>query len=301
MKGKQTQNKTKDKFCYMALFILLVIIVSLSCNVPLKTFNANVVNDNQKATSLIQSAIVESLTAEAAEVDSVSEGGDESSGMSEAAQISATPSLTPSITPSPTLTSSPTSDQAVVFISENTNCRYGPGSVYDLIEIFMAGASADLVGKNQEETFWFIQDQEGGFIKCWLWGKYATPEGNTENLPVFTPPPTPTPVIDFTIAYKETFCGGKEIIVKITNTGDLTLESYSITLKDKTTSEVTNKTANSFDGGTVKVPIGKSGDITGKIFSASTIGHKIVATIKICSDDNLSGLCTTRTAEFKSK
>ena len=172
--------------------------------------------------------------------------------------------------------------------------------MYDLIHTYLAGDSANLIGKNLSETFWYIQDQEQGSLYCWLWGKYATPEGNTADLPVFTPPPTPTPVLDFTIAYKETFCGGKEIIVTIKNIGDLTLESYTATFKDTITSEVTTKSSDLFDTG-VKITMGKTGELTGTGFSVCTVGHKIKATIKICTEDSQGGLCVTRTAEFKSQ
>jgi hypothetical protein len=290
-------NQVTEKSSYLVLVLLLLLIMNLACNAPF--LNLYSVNDKQlqPPPDQVKTSISQTLTARPP-LDQVAAPGNEI--QSDASEEVAN-SPTPSISPSPTITPSPTPEKAMIYISENTNCRTGPKDVYDLIHTFMAGDMADIIGKNQEETFWYIQDQEGGYLKCWLWGKFATPSGNTADLPVFTAAPTPTPVIDFTIKYMKTFSGGTKITVKITNTGDMTLESFSVTLKDKSTSESTYKSGNQFDSGVVKIPVGRSGEITGKAFSASTVGHKIVATIKICSDDSLSGYCTTRTSQFKSK
>ena len=290
-------DRKAAKSSYLILGLLALLIMNLACNAPFPSFFSANNNQIQPHPDQVKTSISRTLTARPPIVQlEVSDADDQNKSAEERKD---TP--TPSMTPSPTITPTPTPEKAIVYISENTNCRTGPKDVYDLIHTFMAGEMADIIGKNQEETFWYVQDQEGGFLKCWLWGRYATPSGNTANLPVFTAAPTPTPVIDFFIKYMKTFNGGKEITVKITNTGDLTLESYSVTLKDKSTSESTSKSANQFDSGVVKIPVGKSGELTGAAFSASTVGHKIVATIKICSDDSLSGFCTTRTAQFKSK
>jgi hypothetical protein len=281
----------------LVLILLVLLIMNLACNAPYLRFSSAKNKELQPLPDQVKTSISQTLTAQP-RLDQAAASGVDDQTASAGVKMD-TP--TPSITPSPTITPTPTPDKAVVYISENTNCRTGPKDVYDLLHTFLAGDMADVIGKNQEESFWYVQDQEGGYLKCWLWGKYATPSGNTANLPVFTAAPTPTPVIDFIIKYMKTISGGKEIIIKITNTGDMTLESYSATLKDKSTSESTNKSANQFDSGVVKIPIGKSGELTGAAFSASTVGHKIAATIKICSDDNLSGYCTTRTEQFKSK
>jgi hypothetical protein len=120
-------------------------------------------------------------------------------------------------------------------------------------------------------------------------------------LPVFTPPPTPIPVANFTIAYKNTTAGGKHITVTIKNTGDLTLESYSATFEDTVTSETVDQTRNQFDN-RVKIPAGKTGLITTSYtFSSDTIGHKIKVYIKLCTKDNLSGVCVSKTVQFESK
>lgn len=97
---------------------------------------------------------------------------------------------TESITATPTNTPTPTVPQ--VTVSENTNCRVGPGKVYDYIGALLVGEKATIVAKNADESYWVIENPDANGT-CWLWGYYATVSGNTDNLPIYTPPPTPTP------------------------------------------------------------------------------------------------------------
>jgi uncharacterized protein YgiM (DUF1202 family) len=112
-----------------------------------------------------------------------------------------TQTFTPVFTSSPTLTSTPvfTSTPLVPLISVSvaTNCRTGPGKVYDRVGALLVGEVAEIAGRNQVANYWYIRNpnQSNGF--CWLWGEYATVTGNFAALPVFTPPPTPTPIPDF--------------------------------------------------------------------------------------------------------
>ena len=105
------------------------------------------------------------------------------------------PSVTATFTPEPTatITLTPTSAVPMVSVSENTNCRTGPGVVYDLVGALVVGQQAVLVGKYTAGNYWIINNSNGSGT-CWLWGQYATVTGNTLGLPEYAPPPTPTPV-----------------------------------------------------------------------------------------------------------
>ncbi len=288
-----------QKFLYFMFVVCVLTITGLACNLPVQFLSSQNTGDKQQDPDQIEAAIAETLIAMAPEDQEIKESLDTDSNGGESKEITAT--LTPSITPSPTVTFTPTVEVAQGFISENTNCRIGPGDVYGIIHTFMAGDIVNLVGKDLYDTYWFIQDQDQGSINCWLWGKYATPEGNTADLPVFTPPPTPIPVANYTIAYKDTTSGGKHITVTIKNTGDLTLESYSATFEDTVASDTVDQTRNQFDN-RVKIPAGKTGLITTSYtFCSDTIGHKIKVYIKLCTKDNLGGVCVSKTAQFESK
>jgi hypothetical protein len=300
-------KRENKKGSYLLLIGFTLAVVGLACNLPfLSFFRSEESSGKQVSSDQVNISIVKSLTARAQRDQAEKQtGADQEEASEDSREEQPTATDTPTITPSPTITQTPTitltptPEKAVAYVSENTNCREGPQDIYGLIHTFMAGDWVDLIGKNQEETHWYVQDQEGGFTECWMWIKYTTPEGNTANLPVFTPRPTPTPIVAFVITYKGT-TGGTQITVKIQNTGNTTLESYQATFKDTVTSENLTQTKNQF-GSVAKIPVGKSSNITSASFSASTIGHKIKVTIKACSDDSLAGWCSTFVTTFKSK
>lgn len=98
-------------------------------------------------------------------------------------------------TPQFTATTGPTSTPSVpqVSVTTNTNCRTGPGVIYDLIDALLIGQTAEVVGKNSGVPNYWVIKRVNGSGTCWLWGQYATVSGNTANLPEYPVPPTPTP------------------------------------------------------------------------------------------------------------
>jgi hypothetical protein len=106
-------------------------------------------------------------------------------------------------TNSPTITPTFTSSIPMVSVSQNTNCRTGPGVVYDLIGALLVGEQAVVVGKFTPGNYWIINNLDAAGT-CWLWGQYATVTGNTAGLPEYTPPPTPTPTYTPTATFTPT-------------------------------------------------------------------------------------------------
>jgi hypothetical protein len=80
----------------------------------------------------------------------------------------------------------------MVSVSVDTNCRTGPGIVYDRLTGLFVGEKAEVIGKftSVSPPYWIIRKDS---VTCWLWGQYASVEGNTANLPEMVPPPSPTP------------------------------------------------------------------------------------------------------------
>ncbi len=74
----------------------------------------------------------------------------------------------------------------MVTVSSATNCRTGPNPSYPLILTFQPGATAVVVGKYTPSNYWIIQTPTGG--TCWLWGAYATVQGNVGALAEMAPP-----------------------------------------------------------------------------------------------------------------
>jgi hypothetical protein len=109
---------------------------------------------------------------------------------------------TPEFTATPGPTSTPSVPQ--VTVSVDTNCRTGPGVVYDLIGALLVGQVGTIVGKNTSTGYWIINNP-GKTGTCWLYPQYATVSGNTANLQEYSIPPTPTPTRTPTPTATQTF------------------------------------------------------------------------------------------------
>jgi uncharacterized protein YgiM (DUF1202 family) len=84
----------------------------------------------------------------------------------------------------------PATGPVTVTVSVETNCRSGPGVIYNSVYSMSVSDVAEVIGKNTLTNYWIIKIPNGGGATCWLWGQYATVKGNTDTLPEFA---TPTP------------------------------------------------------------------------------------------------------------
>lgn len=107
-----------------------------------------------------------------------------------------TETISPTNTIEPTITLTATQDKPMVSVSVDTNCRSGPGKIFDYIGALLVGEKAEVVGQSMDGEYWIIKNPDRAG-ECWLWANYATVTGPTANLPKFTPPPTPTPVFNW--------------------------------------------------------------------------------------------------------
>lgn len=89
--------------------------------------------------------------------------------------------LTPAVTASPTI--------PLVSVSTATNCRAGPSTDFEILASLVPGDSWQVVGKNTALNYWIVSIPGGG--QCWLWGQYATVQGNVAGLPEIPAPPLP--------------------------------------------------------------------------------------------------------------
>ncbi len=218
-----------------------------------------------------------------------------------------TPTLTPTetVTPSPVFTATPLVPQ--ISVSVATNCRVGPGKIYDRVGALLVGEVAEVSGRDPTGTYWLIRNPESGAEFCWLWGEYATVTGNFAGLPMFTPPPTPTPVPNFIASYggKDT-CVGWWVDIDLDNTGGVAFESVSLTLRDTVTNTVQSVYSNNFtdiDGcldSETKESLSPGGTrtISSPAFAYDPAGHKLRATITLCSNNDNNGTCITQVITF---
>ncbi len=81
----------------------------------------------------------------------------------------------------------------MISVSVNTNCRMGPGRAYDYRGALLVGETEEVVALSTLPNYWYITNPDIPGDFCYLWGEYATVEGDTQLLPEFTPLPSPTP------------------------------------------------------------------------------------------------------------
>lgn len=217
------------------------------------------------------------------------------------------PTATPTVTLSPTLVFTPTSSIPMISVSVPTNCRVGPGRVYDRVGALLVGEVAEIVARNPVGNYWYIRNPDRPDGMCWLWGEYATVTGNTDVLPIYTPPPTPTPVPAFDADFDRLeLCSGWWVDIELTNTGGLTFESVALTVRDLDTDTVVSMFSDSFtdlDGcvdsvSRDRLEPGASRTVSSSAFMYNVSGHELRATITLCSQNGHSGTCVTETLDF---
>ncbi len=101
----------------------------------------------------------------------------------------ALPRETPTVTPTATVPPTSTLGPPLFTTTTNANCRTGPGLVYDIVRVVMAGTSEPIVGRDAASTWWVIQ----GGVRCWISNVTGTASGDLSEVPVIPAPPTPTP------------------------------------------------------------------------------------------------------------
>ena len=219
-----------------------------------------------------------------------------------------TSTFTPSLTPTLTLTSTP--DVTRLTVSVETNCRTGPGQAYDVVAVLMPGTPAEVVGRNASGDTWIIKLPSNPSVTCWLWGYWASVEGNTAGLTVYTPPPTPTPAGNFTFGYAGWGVGpGYECFqFSVTNNGGMTWESYFLSLKNLTDGGAWSATSDIFTsvdmwcgitGSQLNLDPGEFGTASVTTFLVSNpAGDSFDAILTLCSGNGLTGYCKTKTQSF---
>ncbi len=80
----------------------------------------------------------------------------------------------------------------VVKANTNANCRAGPGTEYQLLSTLAEGASAAVIGRSQDSSYWVIERPEAAG-NCWIWDELVSLSTDTCKVSVLTAPPPPEP------------------------------------------------------------------------------------------------------------
>jgi len=178
----------KSIVVFVNLLLMVLMIALPGCNFPWDQSN-NLSNEAELETQVAGTIAAMQSSDEQANTQEVPSSPEENTPIP-----SPTETTTPTVTLTETMT--PTPEQAMVSVSTDTNCRSGPGTIYDYVGALLVGEQAEIVGQSEDGGYWIIKnpDRDG---ECWLWGQYATVQGETTILPMYTQPPTPTPAFSW--------------------------------------------------------------------------------------------------------
>lgn len=225
------------------------------------------------------------------------------------------PTTLPSSSPSPTMTplvlsTAVLSPGAVqVSVSVSTNCRVGPGIAYERVGLLQVGETAQVVGRHLTDNYWIIRTPGSTSGTCWLWGQYATVTGDSNALPVVTPPappPTTTAAPEFDVAYEgmeSCSSTGWWVDLGLENIGTLTFRSVEFTIEDRDAdvsltqraNEFINKNGCSETATSTTLAPNVSRTVSSPVLRDNPTGHRLRATIRLCSSINQTGTCITQT------
>jgi hypothetical protein len=120
------------------------------------------------------------------------------------------PTFTPVPLASPTATVIPTpSIPEVTPLSVNVNCRLGPDVGYDANSVLVFGQTAQVVGRNDDSSWWYIHDptNPGGF--CWVSANVVSIAGPMAGIPIIAPPAAIVTKVTVDVSVPSSiFCGG---------------------------------------------------------------------------------------------
>jgi len=284
------------KFVRSTLLVVALGLAVLACSRPFSTVPTS-------DPGPVFTAAAQTIAAEASQAASPS-----ITPLPAAASPSPAETFTPTETPSPTSTATPSI--TTISVSVDTNCRSGPGKVYDYLGGLFVGETAEVLGKSPGGNYWYIRLPKSPSVFCWVTGEYATFNGDTTLLPVFTPAPTPTPAAAFTFSYRSFGVGpGSQcLLFDAKNTGSVIWESFRLEAHNTTQGvggTITRDEFTNYDqwcastGGPTSLTAGSTGTVYSIISMPSNpSGNTGTAILTLCSQNGLAGQCLTRTINF---
>ena len=298
-----------------SLFIFVVLAAMTACVMPNITFTDPVAQTTLQALT-VDAAVRATQQALGPGTSTPSPSASATASQTASPTVTPVPSETPTVTLTPTqvIIASPTPILPTISVSVPTNCREGPGKDYRIEGALLVGEIAQVLARDPSGDYWQIPNPDEPGDLCWVWDGYATLSGFIGSIPVYTPPPTPTatmtptPAPGFEASYEGlVWCTGAWWTeIGLENTGMLTFRSVEITLRDIELDISVSDEADGFvdrpdcSSSTSKVSLqpGKTVMISSPSLDNNPDGHKMRATITLCSKTGNEGECVTETIRF---
>jgi len=140
--------------------------------------------------------VATSATGTVAAIDTLAASTRQALSTRDALPTATAPGLAPAIEPAPTGSATPSATAASVWIEVriDTACRVGPGKPFEMIGALLVGERTRVLQRSTYPDYWVVDNPDRPGHPCYLWGKYATLEGDVGSLPLdVTPTATPEP------------------------------------------------------------------------------------------------------------
>ena len=288
------------KHHHFLTFITILLIASFACVLPGVSAPAPVMDQNAINTSIARDIAARQTEAVLANPPTVT-----------FTSAPETPTLTLEPTISPTSDFTATPGTPMITVSVDTNCRVGPGAIFQRVGILLVGETAEIVGREPKGEFWYIRnpDADGSDAEyCWVWGEYATISGST--LPLLFLSPPPPPATSFTASFEKLHtCNVWWVNFKLSNTSGVSFKSIGIVLTDTDTNPVTvvSLKANEFTNNdgcsqpvtTASLVAGAALSVSSPLYTYNFSGHDLNAKITLCTEKDQQGTCVTQEINFK--
>jgi len=293
----------------LLILVLLIVLPGIACSLPRGADQASVEKTvNARLTQAAQSSGADNTQNNTPIPPTSDSDADDEDASPKTATATATITLTPTL------------ENPMIHATTDTNCREGPGVVYDIVGYLLVGKEVPVLGRLKGGGWWYIQHPTQSNERCWVWSSSTEVEGDTSDLPYIDPPPTPTPSPTNTstpfAAFSASFsnvhnCGGAgmQITYQVGNTGNMAFESARIDFTD--VSQGTSSwsqfntltffpTAASCPGSAVESmgPGSTYFIMHGPATLTPLPGDTMQATLKLCTENNLGGTCVNRTLNY---
>jgi hypothetical protein len=163
--------------------------------------------------------------------------------------------VVPSATATVTLTPTPSVPQ-LTSKAVNVNCRSGPDVGYDATSVLIFGQTAQIAGRTEDSSWWYIHDPANPGSFCWVAAGVVTTAGNLAGVPIVAPPAAIVTDVSVDVSIPSTvYCGGPNALDfsgSITTNGT-TKVSYRWEIRGDKSNTTSPETLNFKSGGTKDV------------------------------------------------
>jgi len=277
---------------FFQLFCLLTTgaLVLSACNLPGNNATVEITPQTEESTTNVTATI--ELTTTRTEVVSTQ-----------------TPTVAATETPLPEPSATATPEPPMAEVGRESNCRVGPGGIYDLVATYQAGQMLEIVAKDLGGGYWFVRNPERPEEQCYLLANNITISGDTAALPKFTPRPSPTAAPYFKVNFKKfDACEGDDFALFIVeNAGSVPFRSAYIKVTNQKVNKSVEQALNAFDlivrcvlaKNIAPLNPGETGYVHSPPFEWGASGNTLRAVIMLCTEKNLTGTCVTQIIDVK--